>query len=217
MAVSKPPHLKCLEAQYPSESKHPQLVGLSLAWKPFDKRFGDILEQLEFSHNVLRDTIQLDQIRAEMQERESAEKERRENEEERHRAEQTRRDFRDTTIKIESERQKLLRERQKADTERETASKERRRLFEEKQEFAQVRLEELSSKLLTAAADMQEKNKEVLAKVEGMNDEFGEVHRGMFLRSCMPLGTPPFNIMFDRIHKRLSSALAFAARVPPRV
>lgn len=181
------------------KSKHPQLVGLSLAWKPFDKRFGDILEQIEFSHNVLRDTIQLDQIRAEMQERESAEKERRESEEERHRAEQTRRDFRDTTIKIESERQKLLQERQKADTERVTASKERRRLFEEKQEFAQVRLEELSSKLLTAVADMEEKNKEVLAKVEGMNDEFGEVHRE-FTRNCLRrwLSPPEFLQEYER-------------------
>jgi hypothetical protein len=70
--------------------KHRPRVAVGLAWKPFDSRFADILEQLDQNVNTLKDVVNLDQIQASVKEREEAAKERKAAEKERIAAEKER-------------------------------------------------------------------------------------------------------------------------------
>jgi hypothetical protein len=103
-------------------------------------RFDDILQQLDRDANTLKDVVNLDQIQADVKEREEAAKERKAADRERLAAEKERRERELANAVLESERKFLLeRFEQEVEAEARREEKAEIRLEEQKDFYAEVR------------------------------------------------------------------------------
>jgi flagellar biosynthesis GTPase FlhF len=132
-------------------------VAFGLAWKPFNSRFGGILQQLESNANTLKDVVNLDQIQASVKEREEAAKERKAAEEERVAAEKEKKATELAKAKSESERKALFEKFEKE--EEEEAKREERAeemLMEQKALYAEVSQRLMDTEVLKESMERTE-------------------------------------------------------------
>ncbi|KAL2075301.1 hypothetical protein VTL71DRAFT_244 [Oculimacula yallundae] len=129
------------------KTKYRPVVVTSLIWKPFDACFDEILQQMESHRTVLKEVVELDQIRSSVEARDRAERGWTEIASEHHDAEKAR-DFQaDSFHKSEAERLEQQEERKRAET---------ARLDDAEHRFAQARELKLAADARVAARNAQE-------------------------------------------------------------
>ncbi|KAH6714527.1 hypothetical protein BKA61DRAFT_673850 [Leptodontidium sp. MPI-SDFR-AT-0119] len=139
------------------KSKHRPVVMASLVWKPFDACFDEILQQMESHRTVLKEVVELDQIRSNVEARDRAEKGWEAMGSVHHDAGKAR-DFQgDAVHKSEAEREEQQEERRKAET---------ARLNDAEHRFAEARERKLAADARAEARRAQENLKKLKGEVE---------------------------------------------------